>query len=49
MVVVVLDVGLPAAMVLPLLYFFDKVPDGAGPMAEHPRLQSWLRDGCFRE
>jgi glutathione S-transferase len=30
-------------MVVPLLYFFEKVPDGAGPMAEHPKLVSWLR------
>ena len=30
-------------MVAPLLYFFEKVPDGAGPMAEHPGLVAWLR------
>jgi glutathione S-transferase len=30
-------------MVLPLLYYFDKLPEGAAPMAEHPILKAWLR------
>jgi glutathione S-transferase len=30
-------------MATPLLYFFSRVPDGREPMAEHPKLQNWLR------
>jgi glutathione S-transferase len=30
-------------MVIPLLYFFSNVPDGRAPMAEHPKLQNWLK------
>ena len=30
-------------MATPLLYFFGRVPDGREPMAEHPKLQNWLR------
>jgi hypothetical protein len=29
--------------VLPLLYYFDDVPDGRAPIAEHPTLQNWVR------
>ena len=30
-------------MVAPLLYYFSNVPDGREPMAEHPKLQNWMR------
>ena len=30
-------------MVAPLLYYFSNVPDGREPMAEHKKLQNWLR------
>jgi hypothetical protein len=30
-------------MVIPLLYYFSNVPDGRTPMAEHPKLQNWVR------
>jgi glutathione S-transferase len=36
-------ISLADLMVAPLLYYFANVPDGAGPMAEHPKLQNWLR------
>ena len=36
-------VSLADLMATPLLYFFSLVPDGREPMAEHPKLQNWLR------
>ena len=36
-------ISLADLMVFPLLYYFGNVPDGSGPMAERPKLQSWLR------
>ena len=30
-------------MVSPLLWYFEKLPEGEGQMAEHPRLKAWLR------
>ncbi len=36
-------VSLADLMVIPLLYFFAKVPDGRAPLAEHPKLQDWIR------
>jgi glutathione S-transferase len=30
-------------LAFPLLYFFARVPDGAGPVAEHPKLAGWLK------
>ncbi|MBV8936401.1 MAG: glutathione S-transferase domain-containing protein, partial [Alphaproteobacteria bacterium] len=36
-------VSLADLMVIPLLYFFGNVPDGRGPMGEHPKLQDWVR------
>jgi len=36
-------ISLADLMVFPLLYFFEKVPDGEAPMAEHPSLKAWLR------
>jgi glutathione S-transferase len=36
-------ISLADLMVVPLLYFFSNVPDGRAPMAEHPKLQGWLR------
>ena len=36
-------VSLADLMVIPLLYYFSNVPDGRAPMAEHPKLQTWIR------
>jgi glutathione S-transferase len=36
-------VSLADLMVIPLLYFFSNVPDGRALMAEHPKLQNWIR------
>jgi glutathione S-transferase len=36
-------VSLADLMVIPLLYFFARVPDGHAPLAEHPKLQEWMR------
>jgi len=36
-------VSLADLMAIPLLYYFSNVPDGRAPMAEHPKLQSWIR------
>jgi glutathione S-transferase len=30
-------------MVIPLLYYFSKVPEGAAPLAEHPSLAAWIK------
>lgn len=36
-------ISLADLMVIPLLHYFSNVPDGREPMAEHPKLQNWLR------
>jgi glutathione S-transferase len=36
-------ISLADLMVIPLLYYFGNVPDGQAPMAEHPKLQNWVR------
>jgi glutathione S-transferase len=36
-------VSLADLMAIPLVYYFGKVPEGAGPLAEHPKLQAWAR------
>jgi glutathione S-transferase len=36
-------VSLADLMVIPLLYYFSRVPDGQAPMADHPKLQNWIR------
>jgi glutathione S-transferase len=36
-------VSLADLMVIPLLYFFGNVQDGRAAMAEHPKLQNWVR------
>jgi glutathione S-transferase len=36
-------ISLADLMVIPLLYYFNRVPDGRAPMAEHPKLQNWVR------
>ena len=36
-------VSLADLMVIPLLYDFSNLPDGLAPMAEHPKLQNWVR------
>src|SRR5260221_4548886 len=36
-------ISLADLMVAPLLYYFGKVPEGKAPLAEHPKLQAWVR------
>jgi glutathione S-transferase len=36
-------VSLADLMVIPLLYYFGNVPDGRASMAEHPKLQNWVK------
>jgi glutathione S-transferase len=36
-------VSLADLMVFPLLYYFRRVPEGTGPLADHPTLTSWIR------
>ena len=36
-------ISLADLMVIPVLYYFGNVPDGRAPMAEHPKLQNWVR------
>ena len=36
-------VSLADLMVIPLLYYFGNVSDGRAPMAEHPKLENWVR------
>jgi glutathione S-transferase len=36
-------VSLADLMAIPLLYYFSNVPDGQAPIAEHPKLQNWIR------
>ena len=36
-------VSLADLMAIPLLYCFANVPDGRGPVDEHPKLQDWMR------
>jgi glutathione S-transferase len=36
-------VSLADLMVLPLLYYFAKLPEGEAALAEHPSLRAWLR------
>jgi glutathione S-transferase len=36
-------VSLADLMVVPLLYYFAHVPDGKAPLAEHPKLQNWIK------
>jgi len=36
-------VSLADLMVIPLLYYFSKLPDGQEPLAEHPTLLPWIR------
>ncbi len=35
-------VSLADLMVIPLLYYFSRVPEGEAPLAEHPTLRSWM-------
>jgi glutathione S-transferase len=35
-------VSLADLMVIPLLYYFRGLPEGAAPLAEHPTLRSWI-------
>lgn len=36
-------VSLADLMVIPLLYFFAKIPEGRAPLDGHPKLQDWMR------
>jgi glutathione S-transferase len=36
-------ISLADLMVIPLLYYFGRVPEGAAPIAEHPSLAAWMR------
>lgn len=36
-------ISLADLMVFPLLYYFRRVPEGTGPMGEHPALAAWMR------
>lgn len=35
-------VSLADLMAIPLLYYFSRLPEGAGPIAEHPTLSPWI-------
>src|ERR1051326_8635306 len=35
-------ISLADLMVIPLLYYFSRLPDGAAPLAEHPELGAWI-------
>jgi len=35
-------VSLADLMVVPLLYYFSRLPEGEAPIAEHPRLRLWI-------
>ncbi|HEX3864763.1 MAG TPA: glutathione S-transferase family protein [Stellaceae bacterium] len=36
-------ISLADLMVVPLLYYFGRLPEGEAPLAEHPNLQEWMR------
>src|SRR5712691_2584435 len=36
-------ISLADLMVIPLLYYFSRLPEGEAPLAEHPTLRSWMR------
>jgi glutathione S-transferase len=36
-------ISLADLMVIPLLYYLARVPEGEAPMAEHPGLRAWVR------
>jgi glutathione S-transferase len=35
-------ISLADLMVIPLLYYFSRLPEGEAPMAEHPTLRAWI-------
>jgi glutathione S-transferase len=35
-------VSLADLMVIPLLYYFSRLPEGEAPLAEHPDLRAWI-------
>ncbi len=35
-------VSLADLMVIPLLYYFSRLPEGEAPIAEHPNLRAWI-------
>ena len=36
-------ISLADLMVVPLLYYLARVPEGEAPLAEHPSLRAWMR------
>jgi glutathione S-transferase len=36
-------VSLADLMVIPLFYYFGKLPEGEAPLAEHPNIRPWMR------
>jgi glutathione S-transferase len=42
-------VSLADLMVIPLLYYFCNVPEGRAPLAEHPKLQNWVKQMEMRQ
>src|SRR5712692_5253436 len=36
-------ISLADLMVIPLLYYFGRLPEGEAPLGEHPTLRSWMR------
>jgi glutathione S-transferase len=36
-------ISLADLMVIPLLYYFSRLPEGAAPLAQHPSLTPWMR------
>jgi glutathione S-transferase len=36
-------ISLADLMVIPLLYYLARVPEGEAPVAEHPSLRAWMR------
>ena len=42
-------ISLADLMVIPPLYYFSRVPDGEGPIAEHPGLVAWIERMAERQ
>jgi glutathione S-transferase len=36
-------ISLADLVVIPLFYYFAKVPEGEAPLAEHPNIRPWMR------
>ena len=42
-------VSLADLMAIPILYYFGNVPEGRSLMAEHPKLEAWVRHMAERQ